>query len=283
VDSLALLWNYDHYRATELGRPQQDMKTFLTELEELKEVKGKKIERASIALGTSENVDQSTDVLLHLFQQYGVDFYTLGDTKVDITNKDAVKAFDLYTSFANTSSSNYTWNDQMNDDIYEFIKGNVSTIIGYSYLIEQVAVQARTSGLDFRVSPFPQQTPKSPVYFADYWAYTVGKSDDELKVRYGWDLLIHMTEKDSMETYFDMVKRPPSRRDLLSSYEDDPMYGPYVQQDRYAKSMITYDKSQYDDALETAIQTVVNKEQKSLKALQDAAEQMNKVIELYAE
>lgn len=283
VDSLAMLWNYDHYRATELGRPQQDMKSFILELEALKQVKSKKVERASIAWGTSENVDQAADILLHLFQQSGVDFFTLGDTKVDITNKDAVKAFDLYTSFAKTSSPNYTWNETMNDDVYEFIKGNVSTIVGYSYLVEQVAVQARTSGLDFRVSSFPQKNPKSPVYFADYWAYTVGKSDDETKVRYGWDLLIHLTEKDSMETYFDTVKRPPSRRDLLSSYEDDPMYGPYVQQARYAKSMITYDKTQYDTSLETAIQKVINKEQKSLKALQGAADEMNKVIELYSQ
>lgn len=282
VDTLGMYYNYSHYRRTEKGRPQETWDGFLKDLGTLSDSYGDTVINSGVALGTDKSVHQSVDILLNIFLQNGLQFYSPDGNTVRISDPEAVNAMKFYTDFANPESPYFSWNNELGeDDLYAFIHGKTSTIIGYSYLAEQIAAQARTSGLDFRTAKFPQFDEKNPINLADYWAYTVKKNPSQnLRERYAWDLIKFMTSKEGEKLYTDKVHRPPSRRDLIDSYVDDPTYGPFVDQARFARSIQMYDREKYQEALEDAIEEV-NGGLLPSQALQKASKTIQDLVNLY--
>lgn len=282
VDTLGLYYNYNHYKRTEKGRPQESWDGFLRDVETLSDTYEKQVINSGVALGTETSVHQSVDILLNLFLQNGVDFYNADGTIVQISGNEGVKALKFYTDFANSDSKYYSWNDDSGqDDLYAFIHGETSTLVGYSYLAEQIAVQARTSGLDFRTAAFPQADLKDPVTFADYWAYTAKKNPKEaMRERYSWDLIRFMTSKESEKMYFEKIHRPPSRRDLLDEYSSDPTYGVFVDQSRFAETIQMYDREKYQELIGKAISDV-NSGTNPGQALQESGRAIQDLVTLY--
>lgn len=98
---------------------------------------------SGIALGTS-NITNAADILYLLMLQNGTNiissdnklatFNLPKDTSTGSTDIPGKRALEFYTSFANSASSNYTWNDSLGNDIDAFATGKTAMIIGYSSL-----------------------------------------------------------------------------------------------------------------------------------------------------
>jgi len=287
VDTLAMYYNYDHYRVTKSGKPSNNWSDFSEDIARLNVVDPDTqiLKRSAIALGTENNVDQSVDVLYQLFLQYGVDFYNNDMSRTLFSSANGVKAFNQYLSYADPKSNNYSWNSVRPDDIYEFVNGRVSTIIGYSYLYEQIAAQSRTKGLDFRIASMPQIDPSLPVTYADYWAYTVSRMDevkDKDKLRHSWNFLKSLVSEESALSYFDMTHRPTARRSLIDAQEKDRNFGVFANQVRFAKSIKNFDRDKYNILFKEAIEKVRTNKDQSTMALGDVADAINKIISAYS-
>ena len=282
VDTLGIYYNYNYYKKSKLGKPRASWEEFLEDIDSVTDKVGNSVSLPGIALGTSNNVHQSADILMQLFLQNNLEFYSPQGNTTQISNSEGLKSIEFYTSFADPKSDRFTWKINMNDDSYEFIHGNVATLVGYSYLIEQISAQARTTGLDFRTAKFPQFDTKNPVNFADYWGYAAKKNPGkELRVRYAWDLIEYMSNEESARKYFEKRHRPPARRALVREFaESNPLYKPFIEQVPYAKSITMYDRETYNKALEDAITSVLNGISPT-KALKDAAKIINEKIALY--
>jgi len=286
VDTLVMYYNYDHYRATKYGKPAPTWKEFTEDIKRLNIVdpSTRILNRSAVALGTENNVDQSADILMQFFLQYGVNFYNSDHTKATFSSPQGVKAFEHYLSFSNPKNKNYSWNASMDDDIYNFINGKVSTIIGYSYLYEQIAAQSRTKGLDFRIAAMPQLDIKSPINYADYWAYTVNNTsgkEDEQKMRHAWNFIKTMVSEDSASNYLENTMRPAARRLLVEKQESDNQLGVFAKQVRYAKSVKSFDREKYNQILEDAIEDARTGNSRVSISLSKAAQEVNNLVSAY--
>lgn len=117
------------------------------------------IEVAGVNLGA--NTTNASDILTLMMLQYKAQLTNPEKTQTafylpdQTTNEyNAQKALDLYRSFNNPASENYSWNDSLGDDIELFRQGKLAYLILYQTDVEKL----KTDKLDFEVtySPIPQ-------------------------------------------------------------------------------------------------------------------------------
>lgn len=285
IDTLAMYYNFDDYRVTKEGKPSKTWEGFYEDVKRLNvyEENSKILKRSAVALGTAHNVNQAVDVIYQLFLQNDVNFYN-SKGLVSFASDEGNLAFANYLSFADPKSTHYAWQDTRPDDIYEFVNGRVSTIVGYSYLYDQIVAESRTKGIDFRIAKMPQVDPEKPVTYADYWAYTAKKMDatkDSARINHVWNFLKMMTLESGAKSYHDMTKRPSAIRSLLEEQEKEADFGIFANQVRYASSIKNYDRNEYNDIFDEAIDKVIKEGEKPLNALREASKKVSKIVSAY--
>ncbi len=237
-------------------------------------------------MGFADNVSRATDILYLLMLQDGGDIYDKNFMKgifatqqgIDSdgsTIKPGVNALTLYTSFADPSNKNYSWNSYLSDanspekEITTFARGKVSMIIGYSYAYEQILAEIselQAKGLStidpdvIRVSMIPQkknpaQSTEKRVAYSHYFAETVARTSDNQT--WAWDFLVFATSKESLQHYNEKTHKPTSRRDMIEEQKEDPVYGVFAEQIGIAESFPIYDDASYEDIFLKAIEAVL--------------------------
>lgn len=104
---------------------------------------GSNIAISGVAMGSSR-ITNSQDILYLLMKQNDTDILssdlsqsTFNLPKSTSTGKDDTpgkRATEFYTSFANSASANYSWNDALGSDVDAFANGKAAFIFGYSSL-----------------------------------------------------------------------------------------------------------------------------------------------------
>ncbi|MGL5830770.1 MAG: ABC transporter substrate-binding protein [Candidatus Altimarinota bacterium] len=291
VDSLALYYNKDLFedRVPQRGRPGATWEEFKDDVFKLTKADNsfERFEVAGTAMGRSDNIARSLDILYTLMLQYKVKFYNDAYTQADFSKQQAAdstgasinpasKALELYTSFGLASQKNYSWNEFMADtksptkEIEAFARGKVATVFGYSYVYEQLQEQVdqlKKSGetaIDtsvIRVAPVPQvndpstSTVKRDAY-ANYFVETVSRNSANAEA--AWRFLVFMSSKENQQYYNQKTHRPTSRRDLIEDQLKDPIYGVYAEQSGYAESLLVYDWDLFKEAFNQAVTDVLN-------------------------
>ncbi len=290
VDTLALYYNKAAYedKIPSRGKPpatwaelQEDV-FLLTK----KDQSFERFEQAGIAMGRSDNIARSTDILLMLMLQHGIDFYNDNMSKAEFSRQrtgtatgvsvsPAAEALGLYTSFALPANKNYSWNQYISDvnsatkELEAFARGKVVMIFGYSYLYDQLATQIKdlegkgvnTISLNnVGIAPVPQvndpatSTEKRDAY-ANYFAETVSRTSAHPQE--AWDFLVFMSNKENLQYYNEKTHRPTSRRDMIEDQMKDPVYGVFAEQIGYAESMPIYDYAKYSGIFSKAVDSVL--------------------------
>lgn len=75
----------------------------------------------SVALGTADNIEYSSEILVLLMIQQGVEW-------PDFNNNLGKRALQFYTQFADSSKKVYTWDKTRKNNFQEFNSGNINII-----------------------------------------------------------------------------------------------------------------------------------------------------------
>ena len=189
-DSLALYYNKELFKKAKITDPPgipnppktwEDFKDAVEKLTVL-DKKGN-IEKAGAAIGTTKNINRSTDILTLLMLQSGTQMTDSANTSATF-NKSAGKyspgetALQFYTDFANVSKRVYTWNPRMHYSIDSFYEGKAAMMFNYSYHIP--TIKAKAAKLNFGVASIPQITGSEvDVNYANYWGFAVIKNKNQ--------------------------------------------------------------------------------------------------------
>lgn len=286
VDTLALFYNKAHFddAIPEKPGPSATWEALKDDVFRLtkKDNSFERFFRAGIALGRSENISRSVDILYLLLLQYRAQIYDEDFNQVRFARSvgtppvnPGALALDLYTSFALQDNKNYSWNsfialeNNPEKELSPFVTGKVSMIINYSFAYQQILDLIKTkkaAGLEVidpssvRVAPIPQVfdpavSPDKRVTYASYFVEVVGRNSKHPEE--AWKLLSFLASKENMSHYYEKTKKPTSRRDLIETQAKDSIYGVFVNQIGYAESFPIYDRNSFALAIKNAIDEVI--------------------------
>jgi len=289
VDSLALFYNKDLLNSAGIASPPANWEQFNSAVEKLTQRDSKNnILRAGAALGTSQNINRSTDILAMLMIQSGARMIledksgAAFDLSSTLANNQSFnpgeQALIFYTNFANPLKKVYTWNQYQHYSIDAFIEGNAAMMINYSYQIP--VVKARSPHLNFGVAAIPQISSDNPsVSFANYWGLAVSKTAGT-KIPYAWKFIDWFSsDQENLKNYLQTTQRPTGRRDLIDWQKNDEYLGVFAQQSLIAKSWWEVDNLAIETIFAQMIDAVTIKHQTPLSALQTASQQITVLMQ----
>jgi len=221
-DGLALFYNKDMFDVAGIQPPKTwaDVEKAATTLRLPEGSKGK-IERAGIALGTTSNVDNFSDILGLLLLQNGAN-------PADLTSQTSEEAFQYYSNFY---LKHKVWDETLPNSTYAFATEKVAMILAPSW--RAFEIQSVNPKLKFGISQVPQ-LPDRKVTWSSYWVEGVSKTSREKDI--SWSLLNYLSTKEVMQKMYNTaISQTPrlfgeiySRKDLAKTLENDPYVGAFV-------------------------------------------------------
>ncbi len=278
IDGLGLYYNEDLFAAAG-ATPPATWEEMLTLVPRLTVRSDNQILTSAIALGTTGNVENFSDIVALMMLQNGASL-------VIPTGTEAEEALIFYRKFATPSDPVYTWNDTLDNSVYAFATGKVAMILAPSWRafdIKQINPDIR-----FKIAPIPQ-LPGNTVTWASYWVEGVSAKSKNQEA--AWEFLTYLTSREAATMLYSeagktrLFGEPYGRVELAASLADDPFAGAYVAQAPNAKSFPlasrTFDNGLNDRLikyLEDAVNAVANDGVAPAAALETAAAGFGQVL-----
>jgi multiple sugar transport system substrate-binding protein len=228
-DGLGLFYNKDLLAAAGVT-PPTTWPELLDDVPKLTVKTPTQLQQSAIALGTTANVENFSDIIGLMMMQNGA-------TLANPTGKEAEDTLTFYHKFADPTDPSYTWNETMDNSIYAFASGKVAMILAPSWRVFDV--KQISANLNFQIAPVPQ-LPGNTLNWASYWAGGVSaKSKNQAAA---WTFLKYMVDKNTMTKMYSEEAKTRlfgeiyPRVDLGSTLSSDPYVGAYVQSAPTAKS-----------------------------------------------
>lgn len=240
VDTLALLYNKDHFSQAGIPVPPQDYTELLEDVAKLSRFDVQdNIIQSGIALGRGDNIDQASDILTLIILQSGA---TMAEgNNVTFTHsitregeepyKAGEEALNFYTSFSNPDKESYSWNEAMPSSIEAFANGDVSMILAYHYQLP-IINQLSAGRVDYGITRIPFHNKE--VNIAKYWVYAVAKKSEYPDV--AWNFLQYATSKDNVVQYLNKTSKPAALKTFIEEQAADPILSSFARQTLVAES-----------------------------------------------
>lgn len=285
VDTLALYYNKDHFDQANIPEPPKTWEEFEEDVKELTKTDTLgNITRAGAAMGTSENVNRSVDIVSLLMLQNNAQMIDDNHTRAtfdqsvqtdegEVTSpgQDALR---FYTDFAAPSKELYTWNPKMDYSIDAFTEGGASMMINYSF--HAATIKAKAPDLNFGITQVPQYKNKDKVNYANYWAEAV--SNKSRNQEEAWKFLKFISEKAQIETYSETTGRPTSRRDMVNDQLQNPNLMVFADQLLTAESWYKPDAIAVENIFVDMISSVNLGSAKVTEAIPTAVKRINQLF-----
>lgn len=230
VDGLAMYYNEDILNAAGVAVPS-DWFSFIDASSKVtvKDQSGN-IKTSGAALGSTNNVEYSSDILGLLFsQQPGAD--------LEHPDSDAgAQVLKFYTSFI-TDPEHKTWDVSMESDTQAFEEGKLAFYFAPASKINDIRIA--NPNLHFKIAPVPQLPANQKVAWATFWA--LGVASNSQHPTEAWQFLKYLTSQETEKYLFqqqlkqNLYGEPYSRSDLASELAQDPIMGAFVSQGPYYK------------------------------------------------
>jgi multiple sugar transport system substrate-binding protein len=282
TDVLALYYNKDILGSAGIFTPPTTWPEVVSAVQKItKQDNSGNFTRSGIAMGSSNNINRSADVLLLLMLQQGTVFYNENFTSArfdqqirfnDQSFNPGALALDFYTQFSRASRKTYTWNTKADNSVDAFAQGKLGMMLSYSYMIP--TIKDKAPSLNWGVAAVPQiDNTGLKINFANYWGEGVSKTST--KQEYAWDFLKFISQKDILTKYYDKVKAPSSRKDLLLQQSADVQIGVFADNAITARSVYKPDASQFETIILKMIDDVTLRGSDAEDAVSDAVSQVN--------
>lgn len=277
VDTLALYYNRDLFNSAGITRPPDNWEEFNDAVQRLTRIDASgNIMQAGAAMGTSGNINRSTDILAALMLQSGAKM-TDADSAVATFARPVSGAYvgetalKYYTDFANPGVRNYAWNIGQHYSIDAFLEGKVAMMFNYSHQAE--IISQKSARLNYAIAPMPQISETDKRNYANYWAAAVSKKS--LYSGEAWKFISYLVSRDGASSYLAATMRPSARRDIIDLQKNDLRLGVFANQALTAKSWFQIDNSAIESIFAEMIDDI-NFGRLSVKdAIQSAENEVN--------
>ncbi|MCL5795054.1 MAG: extracellular solute-binding protein [Patescibacteria group bacterium] len=220
VNTLVLFYNRDLFNNANLALPPTTWTELQTDVKKLTfQDKENKLVQSGIAMGLSENIEYSPDILSLLMMQNGAQmtdgnrvmftFVPPGGDKLYNPGPEAVR---FYTDFADPVKEVYTWDKTFANSLDAFAQGKVAMIFGYGYDVSYIEGK-RQGKLNYAIARVPQIEGRKEVNVANYWFQTVTKKSKHINE--SWDFIQFISKADVAKKYLNRTLRPTALRTLV--------------------------------------------------------------------
>ncbi|MFH2085240.1 MAG: extracellular solute-binding protein [bacterium] len=242
IDGLALLYNEDIFN--EAGAtPPSDWNTLRKLAFDLTKINAetKIIERAGVALGTTNNVEHWSDILGLLILQNSGNPGKPTDTAVQ----------DALTFYTIVSTQDKSWDSSQPNSVYAFATGTVAMILAPSWQVSEI--KAINPDLHFKVAPAPV-LPSANYAWASYWGEAVPLTSKNPEA--AWKFIKYLSTPEVLQKMYAGASQiralgePYPLTSLSSTLASDPLAGAYVTQGPNYVSWYLADRT-YDDGVNT--------------------------------
>lgn len=277
VDTLALYYNRDLFNSAGITAPPKDWDEFNSVVEQLTKTDASgNIVQSGAAIGTSGNINRSTDILMSLMLQSGVRMTDIDNTSATFSrtvNNTPVGeiALKYYTDFANPNVTTYTWDNSRHYSIDAFVEGGAAMMFNYSHQAE--ILNQRAARLNYAIAPMPQISPTDIRNYANYWAVAVSKNS--LVSNEAWRFVSYLISREGVSSYLAQTTRPSARRDIIELQKNDLRLGVFAIQALTAKSWYQIDNSAMESIFAEMIDDVNFGRLSVREALQNAEAEVN--------
>lgn len=230
IEGLGLYYNEDLFAAAGVTSPPSTWEELLAIIPKIAKPEGSTFAVSAIALGTTSNIENFSDILANMFMQNGASL-------TNPVGAEAEETLSFYKRFANPIDPVYTWNDTMDNAFYAFAMGKVAMMLAPSW--RAFDIKEINPSLRFKIAPIPQ-LPGNSVTWASYWVE--GVSAQSKYQEQAWQFVKFLTSREAaVKLYSEASKvrlfgEPYARMDLASSVESDPYVGAYINQAKNSKS-----------------------------------------------
>ncbi|MBU0636870.1 MAG: extracellular solute-binding protein [Patescibacteria group bacterium] len=217
--------------------------------------------QSGVALGSSNNIDNFSDILSVLMMQNGaimmndlgqVTFNSIPETFKEQRYAPGMEALLFYTDFSNPAKEVYSWNENLGNALDVFTQGKLALMFGYSYYLQQI--RSQSPKLNFGIAKLPQIEGNShSINFANYWVETVSNKSKNADV--AWDFIQFAASAEQVKSYLSATKRPTALRALITEQLEDMDIGVFAEQSLTAKNWY---KGADADATEAIIGNMIN-------------------------
>lgn len=258
TDTLALYYNKDLFNTAGITRPPANWEEFNSDVELLTKLDASgNITQSGAAIGTAKNINRSTDILMALMIQSGVQMTNSEHTNATFSkNVGGIavgeNALKYYTDFANPRIKTYTWNDARHYSIDAFVQGETAMMFNYAH--QAKIIKGKAPRLNFGIVPIPQISSADIKNYANYLAAGVSnasKQSDE-----AWKFIAYLTSKEGATSYLNVTQRPSARRDLIDLQRSDIDLGLFAVQALTAKSWYEIDSTAIENIFADMIDDV---------------------------
>ena len=259
-DGLGLYYNRTIFDAAGLNPPTTWEELRRTAVQLTIKTTAGTIQRSGIALGTTSNVDNWSDIVGLMLLQNGAD-------PAKPNTESGQGALTFYTIF---NQRDQIWDDTLPNSTYAFAIEKAAMILAPSWRAHEILDINRE--INFAIAPVPQ-LPDTNTTWASFWVEGVSNSASREKQEAAWQLLKFMSSKEAMLQFYNRASQerlygePFSRIDLADQLIGDPYLGAYISTAPQSKSWFLSSRT-FDNGINDRI----------IKYYEDAINSMNQGV-----
>ena len=226
VDTMVLFYNRALLHNSGIAQPAKTWSDVVDQTPKITRVNGQgEIVQSAIALGTTDNIPNSFDIVSLLMMQLGVDMET--DGRVTFTgNPRTNEVIQFFLSFSQPNTTVYSWNKDMANALDMFTSGRLAYFLGYNY--HAPIIKQTNPKLDWDVTPVLQPAGAGQsLTYANYWVNVVPKKSRHPEV--AWQFIQEITKTDNVKPYLAQAGKTTALLGLIDEQKNDLTIGPFAQ------------------------------------------------------
>lgn len=283
IDTLALFYNQDTFDKNGIAIAPKDWLDFQNLIPKLrqKDSSGKLAKPAAAIGGSNATIDKASDLLMLLMLQAGAKMTDDEFTQATFASNvggflPGADALNFYSNFSDSKDIYYTWNDNLENSLDSFARGNTTMIFNYAF--QRDNIKSKNPFLNFKVAGMPQPASAGKaVNFPDYWGLAV--TNNSKNPDWAWDLILYLTANDAAaENYLKISNRPPALRSLIQKYTDHPELGVFAKQALSARSWPEIDKKALAEIFSQMIKAVISGQLNAAASATQAEQQVTELM-----
>jgi multiple sugar transport system substrate-binding protein len=264
INPLVLYWNRTNFSNANVIEPPKtwDEIPLLSPALTSKDASGN-IKTSAIALGEYNNITHAKEILATLFLQSGNQIVKKsdenGEVSLDAVLKDdntgrISQALSFYTSFSNPVLAQHSWSRALPNSTQAFNDGMLAMYIGFAGELQ--TIRKRNPNLNFDVAPLPQLKNGVKAAFGELMVIAIPNQARNPNASLIAAQILSGTE--SLESFNEVSKLPPVRKDLLKNTPSDPYAGVFYESSLSSKVWLDPDQSRSAIVFKDLIESVTS-------------------------